>query len=163
MSSLNISFTMPLLFGFFSFTGGGILDRHPKLRAIFLEGGAGWIPWLYERIDHCYPVATYFRKASGLPLLPSKAPETFKDRIYATCEADEMLLPQVIEYLGEDHILAAEDMPHLEAREGSGNELLERQDLTEQQKRKILVDNTARFYKLDLASLPERTIARAAA
>ena len=162
MSSLNISFTLPLLFGFFSFTGGGILDRHRKLRAIFLEGGSGWLPWFYERIDHYYPVASFFRKNAGLPLLPSQSPEAVKDRIYITCEADEMLLPQAIKFLGEDHILAAEDMPHLEAREGSGNELAERSDLTDVQKRKILVDNTARFYNLDPATLPERSAVAAA-
>ncbi len=162
-SSLNISFTLPLLFGFFSFTGGGILDRHPKLRAIFLEGGSGWLPWFYERIDHYYPVASFFRKSFGLPLLPSKSPESFKDRIYLTCEADEVLLPQVIEYLGEDRILCSEDMPHLEAREGAGNEILERTDITKEQKRKILVENTASFYNLDLASLPSRNVEAKAA
>ena len=156
MSSLNISFTLPLLMGFFSFTGGGILDRHPKLKAIFLEGGSGWMPWFYERIDHYYPVAHFFRKSFGLPLMPSKNPESFKDRIYVTCEADEQLLPQVIEYLGEDHVLAAEDMPHLEAREGSGNELLGRSDITEAQKRKITVENPASFYNLDLSKIPLR-------
>ncbi len=159
MSSLNVSFTLPLLMGFFSFTGGGILDRHRDLRVIFLEGGAGWLPWFYERIDHYYPVASFFRKNAGLPLLPARAPEAVKDRIYLTCEADETMLPQVIDFIGEDHILAAEDMPHLEAREGSGHELAERSDLTDVQKRKILVDNTVRFYKLDPATLPERRVA----
>ena len=157
MSSLNISFTLPLLMGFFSFTGGGIFDRHPKLRAIFLEGGSGWLPWFYERIDHYYPVAHFFRKNVGLPLMPRQSPESFKDRVYITCEADESLLPQVIDYLGEDHVLAAEDMPHLEAREGSGNELLERSDISAEQKRKIMVENPARFYGLDLATIPTRT------
>ena len=145
-SSLNVSFTLPLLIGFYSFVGGGVLDRHPKLRAIFLEGGAGWIPWYLERMDHYYPVAEFFRASFGFDPITSKNPESFKDRIYTTCEAGERLLPQVIDYLGEDQIMVSEDMPHLEAREGSGDDLGARRDITKRQREKILFDNPARFY-----------------
>jgi hypothetical protein len=148
MSSLNISFTIPLLFGFFSFLGGGILERFPELRVAFLEGGAGWIPWFLERIDHYYPVANFFRTSFGLEPVTRHRPDEYRHRIHVTCEADERLLPQVIEYLGEDNIMVSEDMPHLEAREGSTKELAERKDIPEDIKRKILSDNPARFYNL---------------
>ena len=147
-SSLNLSFTLPLLFGFFSFLGGGILDRFPTLRVGFLEGGAGWLPWFLERIDHYHPVANFFRTSFGLDMLPSRKPVTYRDRVYVTCEADEMLLPQVIEYLGEDNVMVSEDMPHLEAREGSVRELQRRADISETVRHKILSENPARFYNL---------------
>ncbi len=148
-SSLNVSFTLPLLMGFYSFAGGGVLDRHPGLKAVFLEGGAGWLPWYLERMDHYYPVAEFFRSSFGLAPITRAAPETFKDRIYVTAEAGEMLLPQVLAYLGEDNVMVSEDMPHLEAREGSGSDLSARSDITEGQKAKILVRNPARFYGID--------------
>ena len=148
MSSLNLSFTLPLLFGFFSFTGGGVLDRFPKLRVAFLEGGAGWMPWFLERMTHYYGVANFFRKSFGLDVSTSRRPADYRDRIYVTCEADELLLPQVIQYLGEDNIMVSEDMPHLEEREGSTKELGERTDVPDRVKRKILFDNPARFYNL---------------
>jgi predicted TIM-barrel fold metal-dependent hydrolase len=44
--------------------------------------------------------------------------------------------------------MVSEDMPHLEAREGSTKELAERKDIPEDIKRKILSDNPARFYNL---------------
>ncbi|HVB80259.1 MAG TPA: amidohydrolase family protein [Candidatus Binataceae bacterium] len=155
MSALNISFTLPVLFGFVSFTGGGILERHPNLRVVFLEAGAGWIPWFFERVDHYHPVAHFFRNSFGLEPISRERPETYKDRVYATCEADERLLPQVIEFLGESNIMVSEDMPHLEAREGAAHELLARTDLTRAQTGKIMVDNPARFYGLDLKSLSQ--------
>ncbi len=148
MSSLNVSLTLPLLLGFFSFTGGGILDRFRRLRVGFLEGGAGWIPWFLERITHYYPVTNFFRKSFGLDVLTTERPDHYRGRIYTTCEADEVSLPQVIQYLGEDHIMVSEDMPHFEAREGSINALRERTDIQEHVKNKILLDNPRRFYNL---------------
>ena len=150
-SSLNVSFTLPLLIGFYSFAGGGILDRHESLRVIFLEGGAGWIPWYLERMDHYYPVGEFFRSSFGLEPITSRNPESYKDRIYTTCEAGERLLPQVIDYLGEDNIMVSEDMPHLEAREGSGDDLSSRSDITLEQRRKILYHNPSRFYGISVS------------
>jgi predicted TIM-barrel fold metal-dependent hydrolase len=72
-----------------------------------------------------------------------------------TCEADERLLPQVIEVLGEDKLMISEDMPHLEDREGSVGELAERTDITEAVKQKIITDNPVRFYGLE-AAVPAR-------
>ena len=150
-SSLNISFTLPLLMGFYSFAGGGVLDRHPRLEAVFLEGGAGWLPWYLERMDHYYPVAEFFRSSFGLAPITSASPESYKDRIHVTAEAGERLLPQVLDYLGEDNVMVSEDMPHLEAREGSGEDLGARADVTEAQKEKILLRNPARFYGIEIA------------
>lgn len=148
-SSLNVSFTLPLLIGFYSFAGGGILDRFPKLRAIFLEGGCSWLPWYLERMDHYYPVAEFFRSSFGLEPITSVSPENFKDRIYLTSEADETLLPFVLDFLGEDNIMMSEDMPHLEAREGSGADLGARSDLSDARKEKILWRNAAAFYGIE--------------
>ena len=162
-SSLNVSFTLPLLIGFYSFAGGGILDRHKKLRAIFLEGGCGWLPWYLERMDHYYPVAEFFRSSFGFEPITSKSPENFKNRIYVTTEAGERLLPQTIEYLGEDNIMVSEDMPHLEAREGSGDDLGARRDITKAQREKILFHNPAKFYGIKVKQKKQRRpIAQAA-
>lgn len=149
VSALNLSFTMPLLFGFLSMTTGGIMERFPGLRVAFLEGGAGWLPWLIERADHYHGVANWFRNSFGLETLPKEKPSRVLDRVYMTCEADERLLPQVIELLGEDKLMVSEDMPHLEDREGSVAELQERTDVSEAAKRKIVTDNPVHFYGLE--------------
>ena len=145
-SSLNVSFTLPLLMGFYSFAGGGVLSRHPKLRAIFLEGGCGWLPWYLKRINHYYPVAEFFRNSFGMGKITDQPPEAYKDRIYVTTEADELFLPQVIDYLGEANVMVSEDMPHFEERDGSGDDLGERTDITQAQKEKILYHNASKFY-----------------
>ncbi len=160
-SSLNVSFTLPVLMGFYSFAGGGILDRFPRLRAVFLEAGCGWLPWYLERMDHYYPVCEFFRDSFGLPRITSASPESYKDRIYVTCEADESLLPQTLAYLGENNVMVSEDMPHLEAREGSGEGLGSRGDISARQKARIMYDNPSRFYGVKAGRRRKRAAAAA--
>ncbi len=82
--------------------------------------------------------------------MPEKRPSDYlqEGRIYFTCEAEEALLPQVIELLGEDQMMTSADMPHGEAREHSMDAIRERSDIPERVKVKMLGGNAARFYNL---------------
>lgn len=141
-----VSFTLPVIMGFYSFVAGGILERHPSLKVAFLEIGAQWVPYVVQRIDHYHHADT----ALGYPV-PVRRParETLRDcQVYFTPEAEEILLPQVAEYVGEDRLLFEGDMPHAEAREGAKEELLGRIDLSDELKWKILSENGRRFLGL---------------
>ena len=141
-----VSFTLPVMMGFYSFVAGGILERHPGLKVAFLEIGAQWVPYLVQRIDHYH----HADKALGYPV-PVRRPAraTLREcQVYFTPEAEEIFLPQVAEYLGEDRLLFEGDMPHAEAREGAKEEILERTDLSDELKWKILSDNGRRFLGL---------------
>lgn len=144
--SRALGFTLPVMLGFHSFLAGGILERHPRIRVAFMEIGVQWVPYLVQRIDHYH----HADRALGLPLAVSRpASETLRQsEVYFTPEAEELFLPQVAEYLGEDRLLFEGDMPHAEAREGAKQELLERDDLSEALKWKILSDNGRRFLNL---------------
>jgi predicted TIM-barrel fold metal-dependent hydrolase len=61
-------------------------------------------------------------------------------------EADDAMMAQEMALLGEDQILFSSDFPHDEGRGDAMKEILERHDLTEVQKRKVLCDNTVRFF-----------------
>ncbi len=145
-ASLLLSFTLPVLMGFFSLTAGGVLDRFPGLRAAFLEAGSEWIPYLAGRMDHYHPVIQNL----GWGPHSKKRPSEYmaEGRLYVTCEAEEPLLPKVVELVGEDHVMIEGDMPHAEARDTGIQELRERTDLTEAVKQKILRDNAIALYKL---------------
>jgi predicted TIM-barrel fold metal-dependent hydrolase len=51
-----------------------------------------------------------------------------------------------MELLGDEQILFSSDFPHDEGRGDAMKEILERHDLSEAQKRKVLCDNTVRFF-----------------
>ncbi len=48
--------------------------------------------------------------------------------------------------LGEDQILYSSDVPHGEGRESAAHKIIARDDLTDMQKRKLLYDNSVRFF-----------------
>lgn len=143
----RISFTLPVLAAFWAIVGGGVLDAFPRLRVAFLEAGSEWLPYWVGRMNHYYHSDTQNQRGG---YMPKKRPSDYlsEGRIYFTCEAEEPLLPQVIELLGEDHMMTSADMPHGEARERSMEVIRQRKDIPDRVKTKMLGENAARFYKL---------------
>ena len=71
------------------------------------------------------------------------------DRIYFSCEADEPLLPQALEWVGADRIVYASDFPHWDhSYPKSVKELQDRADLTDAQKRGVLAENARELYRM---------------
>jgi predicted TIM-barrel fold metal-dependent hydrolase len=123
----------------------GIPERFPDLRIAFLEAGCGWAPYWMERMDD-----EYAKRAVEAPLLRKKPSDYVRSgTIYFSCEADEWLLPQAVKLVGENQIVYASDFPHWDhSYPGSLDEIRNRGDLSDAQKRKILGDNARRLYRL---------------
>ena len=123
----------------------GICERFPRLRLAFLEAGCGWAPYWMERMDD-----EYAKRAEEAPALRKRPSEYIRSgSIYFSCEADEWLLPQAVKLCGENQIVYASDFPHWDhSYPSSIDEIKERGDITDAQKRKILADNTRRLYGL---------------
>jgi len=126
----------------------GVFDLFPKLRMGFLEAGAGWIPYMMDRMDEKFHID---RKRKHFPL--SKRPsEYFKSgNVYVTCETDEKILDTVVREMGEDYMMYPTDFPH--EREAGVfakdiPEFWERSDLSERVKRKVFSENAKRFYNM---------------
>lgn len=157
--SFMISFTMPVLMGFFSMTGGGVLDRFPTLKVAFLEAGGDWLPYMVDRMARYYDVT----QVNGRPVPRRHARDYVREcAVYLSAEGDDRLLPVVLEIAGEDHVVVSADVPHPEARENCMAEIAERADLAPAVKEKILTHNPARLFGIDLAAW-QRTAAGAGA
>jgi predicted TIM-barrel fold metal-dependent hydrolase len=136
------------MFQFTSIVLEGVLEEHPRLRLGFLEAGAGWLPYLLDRLDEHWE-----RQGQVLPWLrkPPSAYVTQHD-VYTSCEVEEKTLPAVIEIMGADRLLWPSDFPHERRREAFAADLPAfhaRDDLAPEVKRAILFDNPARFYGLE--------------
>jgi predicted TIM-barrel fold metal-dependent hydrolase len=135
---------MTQMLGLGSFLGGGILARHPKMKVAFLEANCSWAPWLLWRMDECWELEgdTFM---ADLTMAPS---EYFKRQCWISVEPDEIPARHLIEDFGCDQLVFSTDYPHSDSRYPHAVEAFLELDLPEQDKRKILWDNCARFYEL---------------
>ena len=141
-----ISKALPAQLAFVSMVGHNMLERYPRMKVAFLEFGAEWIFYMCGRMDHYLKL-----NRSRMPVskqLPRNDIEDYlkSGRIFVAAEADDPMLVHEMNLLGEDHILFSSDFPHGEGRENAMLEVIERNDLSEGQKRKILYHNTVRFF-----------------
>jgi predicted TIM-barrel fold metal-dependent hydrolase len=90
--------------------GTGVLERHPRMRVVFLEAGGGWIPYWLERLDD--HVDCYGGYAPELRLKPS---EYFARQCWVSFEGDEHTLPVLAPFVGADRIVWGSDYPHADS------------------------------------------------
>jgi predicted TIM-barrel fold metal-dependent hydrolase len=124
----------------------GVFDRFPTLRVALIEGGWTWLPAWMWRLDKEWKglrrevpwvrraPSEYIREHIRLTLQPMDAPP------------NPQYLLQIIDQLGSDELLLfSTDYPHWHF--DSPEEVLPA-GLPEELKRKILVENARRFYRL---------------
>lgn len=147
-----IPFTMPVLMGLVSMMSGGIFDRFPNLRVVYLEAGCLWVHFILERLHHRFQhsgknlVSVVSRTAPIQKLVPMDYVK--KGNLYFSAEIEDALLPQVLELVGDGQILFGSDMPHGDRERFAARMLQERSDISETAKTKILESNPLRFYAL---------------
>jgi predicted TIM-barrel fold metal-dependent hydrolase len=125
---------------------GGVCERFPRLRLLFLEAGGGWIPTQLQRMDE--QVKAFPLEKRWLTLLPS---EYFRRQCWAGFEPEEWNLAACAEWLGADRILWASDYPHPEFHPEVVKELREAISvLGDDDQRRILGQNAIAAYKLPL-------------
>lgn len=141
-----LNFELGIVFGLFSFLAGGILDRFPRLRIAFIEGGADWFPTAVGRMEK-------WRKTPTAEVWPAeKGPmEYLREReIYFTVEGDEDTLVDFVNFVGVNRILGAADFPHVHYEGGKLGEafgdIREREDISDSDKDLIFGANALNFY-----------------
>jgi predicted TIM-barrel fold metal-dependent hydrolase len=119
---------------------GGVVEKFPKLRVAFLENRAAWVPYWMDYLD-----AKWEKRRGDAPLLKRK-PSAYMTggNFFYSAEPEEKSLPHVLERIGNDLIIFATDYPH------SGSaftaDLLDRTDISDEAKSKILHDNGKRLF-----------------
>ncbi len=137
---------MPAQLAFVSMVGHGMLEKYPDLKMAFLEFGGEWIFYSVGRMQH-YAEINKGRMADPSMLPKNSVEEIVKSgRIYMGPEASDAMLPQEMALLGDGQLLYSSDFPHGEGRDNAAMEIIERNDLSKEQKRKMLYDNAASFY-----------------
>jgi predicted TIM-barrel fold metal-dependent hydrolase len=138
----------------------GIFDRFPKLRVGFLEGGATWVPFMMDRLDRSYheghvQMDIHGNRLGG-PAPGEKASDYFKaqlreGRIFVGFDCDDDGLNTAVAKGGRQSFLFGSDFPH-EVFDAAKcrheiDELLSRDDLTQEDKQAVLGGNAINFYR----------------
>jgi predicted TIM-barrel fold metal-dependent hydrolase len=147
-------FHLSVLSGFYHIVGSGVLDRYPNVRAGFLETSCQWVDFMTWRAEEAMDTVKE-RAAVGINTgrkLPDMTPDEYIEsgRLFFGFEAEDRMLPHVISRWGPDIWLYASDIPHAHRILDATSHISGREDLSTDQKRRLLVDNTARFYAMPI-------------
>jgi uncharacterized protein len=134
-----------LMIGIMTLIGGGVMEKYPRIKFVFLEIGAAWLPYWMWRMDDHYSRALHH--PAGVPKKPSDYIRS--ESCFVSCEPDEEGLDHTTEVLGTDRIVFASDYPHGDCDfPHSVTKFCKRTDISDEIKEKILWKNPARLYGL---------------
>jgi predicted TIM-barrel fold metal-dependent hydrolase len=121
----------------------GVLERHPDMRFVVVECGAGWLAWLLYVMDEQVDKKHMWVR----PQLELRPSEYFRRQGAVTFSDDPIALKH-LDYTGAEVLLWGSDYPHDEGTFPHSQEVIARtfQGLTEADKRKIVHDNAAALY-----------------
>jgi len=142
-----LEFAFDVMFAASTVVCGGVLERFPKLRCLFLEAGAAWGPYLFERLDEHWE-----KRPQEMPLI-TKAPSEYvtDGRVVVSCEGEQHL-PHALAGLGTQAVVYASDYPHWDAEfPETVRNISGRDDISDADKAAVLGGNAARIYGWDLA------------
>jgi predicted TIM-barrel fold metal-dependent hydrolase len=129
----------------------GILERHPRLKIVIAESGAGWLPWVVEELDYrhwrLWESEAYWADKGGIPL-KAKPSDLFKRQIYATFQQSPVTM-DLLRFYG-DNLLWATDYPHPDSIWPNSRATIEKTmgHLPPETVKKLTHDNAARLYGL---------------
>jgi predicted TIM-barrel fold metal-dependent hydrolase len=124
---------------------GGVLERFPSLRCVFLESGSGWLPYWLQRMDeHC---ETWGR---SLPAIKARPSDYFRRQCFVAMDPCDEIAAATVEQAGDDVVVWSSDYPHPDApfpgAVKKSLEILAR--LPVASLRKVMGENALRLYGL---------------
>jgi aminocarboxymuconate-semialdehyde decarboxylase len=126
---------------------GGVMDAFPKLRVAFLEAGAGFLPYLFDRLNE---VATEEPEYTKISI--KKLPTEYLNQLWFSfnIKTESKSIPFLIERLGVDPFLLSSDYPHTMAGSGMSTiQFLESLDtVSDRNKEKLMGLNAVRLFNL---------------
>ena len=126
---------------------GGVLMKHPDLKFVVVECGAGWIAWLLYVLDEQYGKKHMWIRPK-LDLMPS---EYFARQGHVTFSDDPMAL-RLLDFTGADKLMWGSDYPHDEGTFPNSQAVIERTfvGVSSEMKDKIVRGNAATLYGIEV-------------
>ena len=107
--SFGLGGTMQLIPAVAALVCDGLFDRFPTLKVAIVESGAGYVPYLMDRLDEKY---ARFSAASPLKRRPS---EYIRENFWFVMDPSERAIDAQCDLVGEDRFLWGSDYPHIDS------------------------------------------------
>jgi len=124
---------------------GGVLERHPKLKFVSVEGNIGWLGYWIEKSDRTYKRHRHWTQLN----LPNPPSYYYFRQIYSTFIEDKvgMMIRKVI---GVDNLMWSSDYPHTDTTWPDSKKYIEEsfEGVTGEDRYKILAGNAMKLYNL---------------
>ncbi len=131
----------------------GVLERFPRLKVVSAELNCGWLPYFLRRLDERFEARGVRVHGSAFATkLTLKPSEYFRRQLYATFIDDTFGIAHRRE-IGLENLLWSSDFPHSATFWPHSREKIDKDFLgvEEDDKKKILRENTANLYGFDQA------------
>ena len=140
----------------------GVLPRFPDLKFISVESGIGWVPFCLESCDYHFMAADIRKARPEFEMMPS---DYFRRQVYACYWFEKVAPRKLIDDIGADNILFETDFPHPTCLYGNVQETIEAglSGQPEDVQRKILWENSAKLYNIEIPEVMPEGLAAAAA
>ncbi|MGA2395735.1 MAG: amidohydrolase family protein [Candidatus Lustribacter sp.] len=149
--------------GFETICSSGLLDRYPNVRVSFLETTCTWVDFAVKEMNFTLDnirerIKLGTLRAEHRPIvergLPKMTPLEYMQagRIFINFEIDDELLPYMVNRYGIDCWMYAADLPHAHRKTNAVRSVLDRPDLPDEAKKRILWEGTSRLYGFQLPS-----------
>ncbi|HEY6420756.1 MAG TPA: amidohydrolase family protein [Candidatus Binataceae bacterium] len=127
---------------------GGVLEKFPRLRIVSAENDSGWVAHFMYRLDHFYEKFGSMSDKVGLTMKPS---DYLRRQLWVTFQ-DDIIGPMTWKFFGENNFMWASDFPHTDSTWPHSLEVIEKDfaGVPEPVKQKIVCDNAARLYHIEL-------------
>ncbi|MBM4260323.1 MAG: amidohydrolase [Deltaproteobacteria bacterium] len=129
----------------------GVLDRLPKLKIYWAETQMGWLPYYYDQLDDVYKRSKYWmQRYFDLKPLERQPSEYFREHFYWGFIYDRLGIRLRYD-IGIDKVMWGNDFPHSAGDWPNSRKVIADMfsGVPEDEKQKMLVDNTVNFFHLN--------------
>jgi predicted TIM-barrel fold metal-dependent hydrolase len=124
---------------------GGVLERHPKLKFVSVEGNIGWLGYWIEKSDRTYKRHRHWTQLE----LPNPPSFYYFRQIYSTFIEDKIGV-MIRKEIGVDNIMWSSDYPHTDTTWPDSKKYIEESlaGVPADDRHKILAGNAMKLYGL---------------
>lgn len=121
----------------------GELTKYPEVQFALSEGGAGWVPYVLERLDYTWERSRYEGIDRDAP-----PPSELFDRHFSVCIIADQVAIDVRDKIGVGNLMWESDFPHNDSNWPNSRKVLAEQcrEVPEDEARAIAEDNARDLY-----------------